>query len=251
MKLELSRPLIIFDLETTGTAVNVDRIIQIGTIKIFPDGKQEKKCKLVNPQVTIPTEAVEVHGITDEMVKDEPCFKSYSKALYKYFSGCDILGYNCIAFDVQLLAAEFNRAGLSHPFMGAKIIDAYTIFKKREARTLVAALKFYCNKELVDAHSALADAEATLDVVLKQMEIYSDIGADVESLAAYCCDSEYADLARKIEIINGEFCFAFGKHKGKRIVDEQGYAQWMLSNDFPVETKEIIRQVLKEVPVKC
>lgn len=183
------------------------------------------------------------------MVKGESCFKKYSKALYEYFSGCDILGYNCISFDVQLIAAEFNKAGLPHPFTGAKIVDAYTIFKKRETRTLMAALKFYCKKDLVDAHSAHADAEATFEVVLKQMELYTDIGADVESLAAYCCDSEYADLARKIEIISGEFCFAFGKHKGKRILDEQGYAQVMLKNDFSEETKEIIRQVSKKEPI--
>ena len=250
MQLKLSRPLIVFDLETTGTEVNSDRVIQIGTIKLYPDGRQEKKCKLINPKIPIPAEATEVHGITDEVVKNEPCFQSYSKALFQYFSDCDILGYNCISFDIQLLAAEFNRAGLPHPFTGAKIIDAFTIFKKKEARTLVAALKFYCKKDLVDAHSAIADAEATLDVVIKQMELYPDIGGDVESLADFCCDGEYADLARKVEIIDGEFCFGFGKHKGKRILDEQGYAKWMLNNDFSDDTKEVIRQALNKKPEK-
>lgn len=250
MQLHLTRPLVIFDLETTGTTVNQDRIVQIGIIKIYPDGRQEKKCKLINPGIPIPAEASDVHGITDDMVKDEPHFKSYSKALYKCFSGCDILGYNCIAFDVQLLAAEFNRVGIPHPFTGAKIIDAYTIFKKREKRTLEAAFKFYCNKDLENAHSALVDAEATFEVILKQMEVYADLGTEVDGLADFCCDGDFVDLARKIEVINGDFCYGFGKHKGKRVLDEQGYAQWMLNNDFPDETKEIIRQVLTQQSVK-
>lgn len=249
MKLELKRPLVVFDLETTGTNTNVDRIVQIAAIKLFPDGRQEKRSQLINPEMPIPAQASEVHGITDEKVKEEPPFRRYSKALFDYFSGCDFLGYNCLSFDVQLLAAEFFRAGLPHPFTEARIIDAFSIFRKREGRTLVDAMKFYCNKELDNAHCALADAEATLEVVLKQVEIYKDLGCDVESLAAFCNDGEYADLARKIKVVDGEFCFSFGKYSGERILDNQKYAQWMLNNEFAEETKGIIRRVLKQEPV--
>lgn len=249
MKLELKRPLLVFDLETTGTNTEVDRIVQIAAIKVFPNGKQEKRSQLINPEMAIPPQASEVHRITNEMVKGKPHFRRYSKALFDYFSNCDFLGYNCLSFDVQLLAAEFIRAGLPHPFTGAKIVDAFTIFKKREGRTLVDALRFYCHKELENAHCALADAEATLEIALKQAELYSDIGYDIESLAAFCSEGEFADLARKIQIIDGELCFGFGKNKGKKILEEEGYAQWMLNNDFPEETKEIIRRVMKQEPM--
>lgn len=242
MKLKLNRPLCVFDLETTGTNTAKDRIVEIALVKIHPDGRQEEKHRYINPQMPIPEEASRVHGITDEKVKDAPSFRQISKGLLAFISGCDFGGYNCLRFDVPLLIEEFFRAGLPHPFAQARIIDAYRIFCKREARSLSAALKFYCGESLENAHTALADTQATFKVLLGQLEHYSDLCQDVEGLSDYCQEGEMGDFRGKIIEKNGEYFYNFGKHKGKRVLEEPGYAEWMLKGNFSENTKAMVRK---------
>lgn len=244
MKLKLSRPVCVFDLETTGVNTSKDRIIELAIIKLFPDGERIEKHTYLNPGMSIPAEATAVHGITDEMVKGKPCFRQISKSLLEFISGCDFIGYNCIRFDVPLLAEEFFRAGLNHPFAEAKVIDAFRIFCKKEERTLSAALKFYCQEELPDAHSAYADTEATLRVLLSQLECYEDLCDEVEGLSDYCQEEGFVDFGQKILYKDGEYLYNFGKNKGSRILDDVGYAEWMLKGDFPENTKVHLRRIL-------
>lgn len=247
MKLKLSRPICVFDLETTGTNTARDRIVEIALMKLHPDGSCEEKHRYINPQMPIPAEASRVHGITDEKVKDAPTFRQISKGLLAFISGCDFMGYNCLRFDVPMLIEEFYRAGLPHPFAEAKVVDAFRIFCKREERSLVAALKFYCGEELENAHTALADTQATLKVLLGQLSRYPDLCNDVEGLSDYCQEGDMADYNRKIIQKDGDYLYNFGKHKGKRVLDELGYAQWMLNGDFPEDTKATLRKIVVEV----
>lgn len=244
MKLKLARPLVVFDLETTGVNTSKDRIVELAIIKLFPDGERLEKHTYLNPGIPIPAEASAVHDITDEMVKDKPSFRQISKSLLAFISGCDFLGYNCLRFDVPLLIEEFYRAGLPHPFAEAKCIDAFRIFCRKEERTLAAALQFYCQEELENAHSAHADTEATLRVLLGQLERYSDLGTEVEGLSDFCREEGFVDYNQKILFKEGEYLYNFGKHKGRRVLDEAGYARWMLKNDFPEDTKEHLRRIL-------
>jgi DNA polymerase-3 subunit epsilon len=246
MQLKLSRPLIVFDLETTGVNTSKDRIVELAIIKLFPNGERIEKQTLLNPGIPIPAEASAVHGITDEAVKDKPSFRQISKSLLAFISGCDFLGYNCIRFDVPLLIEEFYRTGLQHPFAEAKCIDAFRIFCRKEERTLSAALKFYCREELKEAHSAHADTDATLRVLLGQLEHYDDLCKEVEGLSGYCQEEGFVDYNQKILLKDGEYLYNFGKHKGRRVLDETTYAQWMLKNDFPEDTKAHLRKIMAQ-----
>ncbi len=246
MKLKLSRPVCVFDLETTGLDVGKDRIVELAVIKLMPDGERIEKQACFNPEMPIAPEATAVHGITDEMVKDKPTFRQISKSLLAFLQDCDFIGYNCIRFDVPILIEEFYRAGLPHPFTNANVIDAYRIFCKKEERTLAAALKFYCKEELKGAHSAHADTNATLQVILGQLEYYEDLGKEVMGLSDYCREEGFVDYNRKIICKEGEYLYNFGKHKGKRILDEPGYAEWMLKGDFPEDTKAHLRRIIEE-----
>lgn len=245
MKLKLYRPVCVFDLETTGINPAKDRIVELAIIKLFPDGKKIEKHSLLNPGIPIPPEASEVHGITDEMVKGKPSFRQISKSLLEFISDCDFLGYNCIRFDVPMLVEEFYRTGLQPPFKKAKIIDAFRIFCQKEGRSLAAALKFYCGEELEDAHSAHADTKATLKVLLGQLERYDDLCDEVEGLSDICQEEGLVDYNRKFLLRDGEYLYNFGKNKGKRVLDDPGYAEWMLKADFPEDTKAHLRRIME------
>lgn len=248
MKLKLNRPLIFFDLETTGTNVTTDRIVEMSLIKIYPDGTEEKKSRRLNPQMPIPAEATAVHHITDEDVKDEPTFSMISKDLLKIFEGCDIAGFNSNKFDVPLLMEEFSRAGLNFDISDRKFIDVQNIFHKKEQRTLVAAYKFYCGGDLKEAHSALADTQATYEVLLGQLEKYDDLENSVEFLSKYSTTGRNVDLAGRIVLNDKDQpMFNFGKHKGKTVEQvlktDPSFLDWMLQGDFPKNTKDVLRQL--------
>ncbi len=248
MKLKLTKPLCFFDLETTGTAISKDRIVEMAVLKLNPDGTQDKKEWRVNPEQPIPDEASNVHGITDDMVTNEPTFKALSNEVYSFIQGCDLAGYNSDRFDIPLLVEELLRAEVPFDFKNIKTVDVQTIFHKMEARTLAAALKFYCSKELTDAHTAQADTQATHDVLLAQLDRYSELEPNIDFLNTFSTRRKTADFAGFI-VYNkeGEMCFGFGKHKDKKVTDvlaqEPGYFGWILNADFPRYTKKILTEI--------
>lgn len=248
LKLKLERPIIFFDLETTGTNVTHDRIVEISYIKVYPDGTEEKKSRRLNPEMPIPAESTAVHHITDEDVKDELTFRQVAKSLLQIFDGCDIAGYNSNKFDVPVLMEEFGRCGINFDITGRRFIDVQNIFHKMEQRTLVAAYKFYCGGELKDAHSALADTQATYEVLLGQLGRYEELENDVEFLAKFSNIGRNVDLASRI-VLNDkdEPVFNFGKHKGKTVKEvlrrEPSFYDWMMQGDFPKNTKDVLFQL--------
>ena len=252
MELKLNNPLLFFDLETTGTDVARDRIVEIAAVKVFPDGRIEEKRRLINPERTIPKEAQEIHHISDEDVKDQPTFKQIAKSLAQWMEGCDIAGYNSTRFDIPLLAEEFLRAGVDFDFRKRKLVDVQNIFHKMEQRTLVAAYAFYCNKTLDDAHSALGDARATYEVLKAQLDRYEGtLQNDVKFLADFTTRNRLADYAGRF-ILNDqdEVLFNFGKHKGKKVLDvlraEPSYYDWMMNGDFTLDTKKVLTDIYLE-----
>lgn len=245
MELNIKRPIIFFDLETTGTNVTRDRIVELSYLKIYPDGRKEEKCRRINPEMHIPEASTAVHHITDEDVADAPTFRQVSKALYEIFDDCDIAGYNSNKFDVPLLMEEFSRAGITFQTAGRRFIDVQNIFHKMEQRTLVAAYKFYCGGDLENAHSAMADTRATYEVLLGQLERYPDLQNDVEFLAKFSGGSRNVDLAGRIVLDdNDEEVFNFGKHRGKKVKDvlrrEPSFFDWMMQGDFAKNTKDVL-----------
>ena len=248
MKLKLTKPLCFFDLETTGTDVSKDRIIEIAIIKVNTDGSRESLEIRLNPGIPIPPESTLIHGITDEMVANEPKFKDKARNIYNFLKGCDLAGFNSDRFDIPLLVEELLRADLDFDFKNTKTIDVQNIFHKMEERTLSAALKFYCDKELTDAHTAIADAKATLDVLLAQLDRYSELEPNVDFLNDFSTRKKTADFAGFL-IYNkdDEICFGFGKHKGKKVneilKEEPGYFGWILNADFPRYTKKILTEI--------
>lgn len=254
MELNLKNPIVFFDLETTGTNVTKDRIVEISYLKVYPNGKEEIKTKRINPEIPIPKEASDIHGITDEDVKDAPTFKQIAKSLIDQIEGCDLAGFNSSRFDIPLLAEEFLRVGLDIDFSKKKLIDVQIIFHKKEQRTLEAAYKFYCNKSLVDAHSAEADTKATYEVLKAQLDRYDDLPNDMGKLAEeYSFFNDNVDLAgRIIRNEHGVEIFNFGKHKGKPVVEvlksEPSFYAWMMDADFPLNTKQVLTKIkLKEM----
>lgn len=244
-----NKDIVFFDLETTGVSVTGDRIVQIAAVKVDQYFNQigDVKDYLVNPGISIPREATEVHKITDEMVKDAPSFKAYSKGLFEFLKNCDIGGYNSNQFDIPMLSEEFARVGINWPEEGTNFADAMIIYHAEEKRDLAAALKFYCDTILLDAHNAKADILATVNVYKSQVMYYEHL----RELNTYQIDQHYGgkirvDIAGKI-ILNdeGEAVYSFGKDKGKSIVKNPGFAHWMLKQDFPTETKNIIQKLLK------
>ena len=248
MKLKLTKPLCFFDLETTGTDVSKDRIIEIAIIKVNIDGSRESLEIRLNPGIPIPPESTLIHGITDEMVANEPKFKDKARNIYNFLKGCDLAGFNSDRFDIPLLVEELLRADLDFDFKNTKTIDVQNIFHKMESRTLSAALKFYCDKELTDAHTAIADANATLDVLIAQLDRYSELEPNVDFLNDFSTRKKTADFAGFL-IYNkdDEICFGFGKHKGKKVneilKEEPGYFGWILNADFPRYTKKILTEI--------
>ncbi|MDE7409330.1 MAG: 3'-5' exonuclease [Muribaculaceae bacterium] len=251
MQLNLTRPIIFFDLETTGTSVTSDRIVEISLIKVFPDGHTEEKTRRINPERHIPEESTAIHHITDEDVKDAPTFRQIARSLHELFDDSDIAGFNSNKFDVPLLIEEFGRAGLSFDVSGRNFVDVQGIFHKMEQRTLVAAYRFYCGKELSDAHSASADTRATYEVLLSQLDRYPELKNDVAALAQFSSGGRNVDLAgRMIYDDNNEPIFNFGKNKGRKVKDivrhEPGFIQWIMQGDFPKETKDQLRRLQYE-----
>lgn len=248
MDLKLKRPLVFFDLETTGTNVVTDRIVELSYIKIYPDGREERKTRRLNPGIHIPEASTAVHHISDEDVKDEPSFRQIAKSLYAIFEGCDIAGFNSNKFDVPLLMEEFGRCGINFDVTGRHFIDVQNIFHKMEQRTLVAAYRFYCGKELTEAHSALGDTEATYEVLKKQLDKYSELENDVESLAKFSTIGKNLDLAARIVLDDQDRpIFNFGKHKGKTVKEvlkkEPSFFDWIMQGEFPKNTKDVLYQL--------
>ena len=248
MLLNLERPICFFDLETTGISIVKDRIIEIAIVKIFPEGNQKEKTWRVNPQCPIPNEATLIHGITDKDVENEPSFKDLSNDIYNFIKNSDLAGYNSDRFDIPLLVEEMLRADIDFNFDSIKTVDVQTIFHKMEQRTLTAALKFYCNKEHKDAHSALADAKASYEVLLGQLRKYDELKSDINSLSKFSTNKNVVDFAGFIVYDeDGEESFSFGKHKGEKVKTimekEPGYFGWIMNADFPVYTKKILTSI--------
>lgn len=245
MDLNIKNPLVFIDLETTGIDVVNDRIVEIAALKIMPNGTQEIKCRRVNPTIPIPPDSTAIHGITDEDVKNESTFKEIARSLAQFMEGCDLAGFNSNKFDFPLLAEEFLRADVDFDFRKRKFIDVQTIFHKMEKRTLEAAYKFYCDKDLVGAHTAEADTVATFEVLKSQLDRYPELQNNVDFLAEFSTHKQNADFAGRIIFDeNGVEVFNFGKHKGKSVEDvlskEPSYYAWMMKGDFPLYTKNVL-----------
>lgn len=245
MKLNLTRPLVFFDLETTGTSITRDRIVEISYLKVYPDGSTEEKCRRINPGMHIPEASTAIHKITDEDVKDCPTFPAIAKSLNEQLLDCDIAGYNSNKFDVPLLIEEFARAGINFQLAGRRFIDVQNIFHKMEQRTLVAAYRFYCGKELEGAHGALYDTRATYEVLLGQLERYENLDNDVEKLAEFSRAGRGVDLASRVVLDDNDVpVFNFGKHKGRPVKqvfrEEPSFYSWIMQGDFPKNTKDVL-----------
>ncbi|QDO94081.1 3'-5' exonuclease [Formosa sediminum] len=248
MNLNLKKPICFFDLETTGVNISKDRIVEIAILKVFPDGKEDSKTWLVNPEMPIPPEVTAIHGISDADVAEAPTFKALAKEIYGMIKDSDLGGFNSNRFDIPLLAEEMLRADIDFDMKSTLAIDVQTIFHKMEQRTLVAAYKFYCNKNLENAHSAAADTYATYEVLKAQVEKYDELENNTKFLSEFSSRKQFADFAGFLAFNEaGEECFAFGKHKNKRVVDvlndEPGYFGWILNADFPLYTKKVLTAI--------
>lgn len=248
MKLNLTTPIVFFDLETTGTDINKDRIVEICYLKVWPNGSEDAHNLRINPEMHIPEEASAVHGIFDADVKDCPKFKEVAKNIAKDFEGCDIAGFNSNRFDVPLLAEEFLRAGVDIDLARHRFIDVQVIYHKKEQRTLSAAYQFYCGKNLEDAHTALADTRATYEVLKAQLDKYPDLQNDMKFLSEYSSFTKNVDFAgRMVYDDNGNEVFNFGKYKGQLVKDvlakDPGYYGWILGSDFTLNTKAALTRI--------
>ena len=254
MPLLLTRPLAFIDLETTGVNLAIDRIVEIAIVKISPDGTRQVKRKLTNPQIPIPKSSSDIHGITDDMVKDAPSFKQVANEFKQFLENSDLAGYNSNRFDLPMLMEEFLRAGLEFDITDRKLLDVQRIYHMMEPRTLSAALRFYCDKNLENAHSAEADAAATLDILQAQVEKYQQLGSTVESILQFTGEEEIVDFARRFIMENGTEIFNFGKHKGRPVADvlksEPQYYDWMMKGDFPMHTKQKLTEILNRTLLK-
>ncbi|MDE6101033.1 MAG: 3'-5' exonuclease [Paramuribaculum sp.] len=255
MKLNLQRPIIFFDLETTGTNITHDRIVEISIIKVLPSGEEIEKTRRINPEMPIPAEATAVHHITDEDVASEPTFKQLAKSLKEMFTDCDIAGFNSNRFDIPLLLEEFHRAGIVLDMSKTRLVDVQTIYHKLEPRNLTAAYRFYCGKNLEDAHSASADTRATLEVLKAQLERYSELTNDIKSLSEFSSHGRNVDFAGRLvfnddnkEVIN------FGKYKGKIaeevLRNDPGYYSWIQQGDFQQNTKDAFARIRLRIDAK-
>lgn len=248
MLLQLSKPICFIDLETTGINVSLDKIVEIAIIKIAPDGSKQIKRKLVNPEMAIPKGASDVHGITDDMVKEAPTFKQIANEVKQFIEGADMAGYNSNRFDIPMLNEEFLRAGIAIDMESRKLLDVQKVFHMMEQRTLSAAYKFYCDKNLEDAHTAEADAMATFEVLEAQVQKYPQLGNTVEAIVKFTGEDQIVDFARRLVFENGVEVFNFGKHKGKPVVqvlkEEPQYYDWMMKGDFALHTKQKLTEIL-------
>ena len=248
MKLNLKNPIVFFDLETTGTNIVADRIVEISYLKISPNGTEESKTMRINPEMHIPEQATAVHGITDDDVKKCPTFKAVANDIAGAIKGCDLGGFNSNRFDIPLLAEEFLRAGIDIDLKRHKFVDVQVIFHKMEQRTLSAAYKFYCGKNLEDAHTAAADTAATYEVLKAQLDRYPELQNDIDFLSKFTCFNRNVDFVGAI-VYNDkdEEVFNIGKYKGQRVADvlqrDPGYYGWMMNADFSQYTKKVLTQI--------
>lgn len=249
MQLNLKNPLIFFDLETTGINITKDRIVEISLLKVYPNGKEEVKTRRINPEMPIPPQSTAIHGITDEDVKDCPTFKQVAKSLVEILEGSDIAGFNSSRFDVPLLSEELLRAGIDFDMSKRKFIDVQIIYHRKEPRTLEAAYKYYCNKNLDNAHSAEADTIATYEVFKSQLQKYPELENDIDALSKeFSSFNNNVDYAgRMVYDEHGVELFNFGKHRGKPVAQvllkEPSYYSWMLDGDFPLNTKQALTKI--------
>ena len=249
MQINLTNPLVFFDLETTGINISKDRIVEISILKVYPDGKEESKTRRINPGIPIPPEATAIHGITDEDVKDCPKFKDIAKSLAMLIEDCDLAGFNSNRFDIPLLAEEFLRAEVDIDLNKRKFVDVQTIYHKMEQRTLAAAYKFYCEKDLKLAHSAAIDVKATYEVLQAQLERYPDLKNDIDFLSEFSSFKDHVDFAgRMIYNEKREEVFNFGKYKGRLLEEvlqeDPGYYGWIMQGDFALHTKKVFTAVM-------
>lgn len=253
--LKLNRPIAFIDLETTGVSLSTDRIVEIAIIKLLVDGTRQVKRKLLNPQIPIPKESSDIHGITDDMVKDAPTFKQAGNEIKMFIENCDLGGYNSNRFDIPILMEEFLRAGMEMDLSTRKMIDVQHIFYTMEPRTLSAAYKFFCQKELIDAHSAEADVDATIEVLMAQLVKYDSLGNTVDSILNLIGEDKIVDYARRFSFNEkGIEVFNFGKHKGRSVSEvlkaEPQYYDWMMRGDFPLHTKQKLTEIYNRSLVK-
>ena len=261
MELNLGKPIVFFDLETTGINAARDRIVEVAVLKVMPDGSEQKIEQRINPTIKIPKQTSNIHGIFDDDVKDMPTFKEYAPTLMQFIDNADLAGYNSNRFDVPLLVEELMRAGYDFDMKNRRLIDVQTIFMKMEQRTLSAASKFYLGEKLENAHAAMADVQATYDVFKAQLERYKEVGFedrkgnlsypvvnDMKELAKFATFTNNVDLAGQIIYDdNQQIVFNFGKHKGKKVTDilrkEPNYYDWMMKADFPAYTKKVLTEI--------
>jgi DNA polymerase III subunit epsilon len=254
MNIQLTKPIAFFDLETTGVNIGKDRIIEIGMVRIKPDGTKKIMRKLINPEMPIPPIATSINGISNEMVKDAPTFKEAAGEIKHFLEDCDLGGYNSNKFDLPMLVEEFLRVGVEFEFEKRKFIDAQRIFHMLEPRTLTAALKYYCNKELENAHTAEADAIATWEVFDAQIARYPQLGTTLDTVLQVVGEEEVVDFAKRMVYDNNQIVFNFGKHKGKPVEHilktERSYYDWMMQGDFPQHTKLKLTEILTKMLLK-
>jgi len=253
--LQLKKPLAFIDIEATGTNVSTDRIVEIAIIKHLPDGNRTVKRKIINPQMPIPKNVSEIHGITDEMVKDAPTFKQAAQEIKQFLDGCDLSFYNAYRLDMPLLVEEFIRAEVEFDMKSRKVVDVQKIFHQMEQRTLSAAYRFYCNKELDGAHGAEVDAAATAEILEAQVQRYPQLGNSLDSIIKAVGDDNIIDYARRFAYNEkGEEVFNFGKHKGRTIADvlkaEPQYYDWMMKGEFPMNTKQKLTEIYTRIMLK-
>ena len=251
LALKLDRPLVVFDIESTGTSPRRDRIIELAAVKLMPDGSEESKCWLMNPTIPIPPETTAIHGISDDLVKDCPTFAEKAAEIFEFFRGCDLSGFNADRFDIPCLEEEFARAGLNFAASSRRHVDVQRIYHKMEPRDLTAAVKFYCGRAHDGAHGAEADTRATVEVLKAQMERYPSLPKSVAEMDEYLVphDPRNADRYGMLRWNGGELCVNFGKKKGeplsKLLVNEPNYLRWIVKGDFDTEVRMIVRDLLE------
>ena len=248
INIKLTRPIVFLDIESTGLNIGTDRIVELALLKVNDAGEKITKTYRVNPEIPIPAEVTKIHGITDSDVADSPTFKMIAGEVASMIHGCDLGGYNSDKFDIPMLAEEFARVGYDIDLKDNKFVDVQAIFFLKEPRNLSAAYKFYCNKELINAHSALADVEATWEILQSQLERYTDLGRTVSTLSAIGQGNKFVDFAGRIAYNEaGDEVFNFGKYKGQKVLDvfarEKSYYSWMMDGDFPAYTKKVITRL--------
>ena len=250
--MKLTKPLAFYDLETTGLNTSTDKIVSITITKLMPDESIEKKYSIINPEMLIPQESVDLHGITNEMVKGKPTFKQLSQGIYEFMKDCDLVGYNNNYYDNSLLQEEFAKCDIDYPNKDVASVDCCFIFKHFQKRDLTAALKHYCNEEMMNAHDSEADADATMKIFLAQIEKHPELkDKTIKEISDFCNPNNRVDWQGKIVYDkDGDYIYNFGASKGQKVKDNPGFAKWVLKKDFPLTLKVLLMGILDELEVK-